>query len=117
LKHHDIWSNTESAVQYFNDVVYWGYNPANKNWNGQDASGHYIPMNKNPDQLEWKTVTNWDDKPMKFRWDKLVDKSKNHIEALHKEREQKYIANTQWGATQLKFLDEPGYYYHYRGSY
>lgn len=113
MKHHDLWSNTESAVQYFNDVVYWGYRPSDKNWNNQNAHGHYIPMNKNQDQLEWKTVTNWSNKPMKFRWDKLVDKSKKHIQADYTERTTGGNSTT----LQLKFLDEPGYYYNYRGSY
>ena len=59
LKEHRIWSNTETAKKYFNNVK--AYGETQQGW----CHGHFIPFEGNEEHLEWTPVTK------RYRWDKV----------------------------------------------
>jgi len=64
------WYNSDTAVKYFNDVEAYGL----KDKDGYIGlqHGHAIPLDTNPDALEWVLVRDYNGKPKKFQWTKFA---------------------------------------------
>lgn len=66
---HEIWSNTESAKQVFNDVITWGMEHCKY---AGDPHGHFVPEASNKESIRWVPITRgYTDKPQKMRWDRV----------------------------------------------
>jgi len=64
------WSNTDSAVNYFNDVEAYGLQGDSKY--AQISHGHAIPLESNTDRLEWVLQRDYKGKPVKHQWTKFA---------------------------------------------
>lgn len=76
------WYNSDSAVRHFNDVEAYGL----KDKDGYPGwqNGHAIPLESNPERLEWVLDRNpWTGKPVKHQWNRIVRGS-------HKEEQPSY---------------------------
>ena len=72
VKHVDNgeWYNSDSAVKHFNNVEAYGLQDEDGYANWQN--GHAIPLESNPDALEWVLVRDYNGKPKKFQWTKFA---------------------------------------------
>jgi len=72
VKHVDNgeWYNSDSAVKHFNNVNAYGLQDKDEDYNWQN--GHAIPLDTNPDALEWVLVRDYNGKPKKFQWTKFA---------------------------------------------
>jgi len=64
------WYNSDSAVKHFNDVRAYGLTDEDGYAGWQN--GHAIPLESNPDALEWVLVRDYNGKPKKFQWTKFA---------------------------------------------
>lgn len=106
VKNEPIWSNSKSALTYFNDTITWG--DLERMSNG-GAHGHFIPMDSNEDKLEWVLWTEQNGKPAKIHYNgkRLTQFSvmtKNEIETRMSDATKDYEIHSS-----------PGYYYDYQG--
>lgn len=102
----NFWSNTATAMSFFNNVISWGMPSDGRPMYAGDPHGHFVPLLGNEDQLEWKPVVryNWkteEYKPVRQEWTRFADRNYPDYD--------KYLDRK---------TDKPvlGYYYNYSGS-
>tara|TARA_R110002153_G_scaffold28337_5_gene87609 strand:+ start:6254 stop:7168 length:915 start_codon:yes stop_codon:yes gene_type:complete len=65
------WYNTDSAVKFFKDVDAYGLQDDSKY--AQIKHGHAIPLESNPDTLEWVLERDaYTGKPIKHQWNRII---------------------------------------------
>jgi hypothetical protein len=60
------WSNTDSAVEVFNNVQHYGKS------DGWSNHGHFIPLAGNEEALYWAPLTDYKGRLVRQRWDKVL---------------------------------------------
>ena len=101
VKNEPIWSNSKSALTYFNDTITWG---DLEQQNNGAPHGHFIPMDSNEGLLEWVLWTKQDGKPRKHHWNQFDVMNKNEIETMMSDATKDY-----------EIYSSPGYYHDYQG--